>query len=147
MSQLFVDGTAALPLRPITQPRPRPQLRLVSDPPAGGGREVSRPGGAARLTRLGQIVAVMAVALLAALVCMGLGLMPSPAISNGGQPAAEPGAASVGHTLVVQPGDSLWSIATRIEPGVDPRLTVQQLIDRNGLVGTAVSAGQVLRLP
>ena len=147
MSRLFVDGTAALPLRPLGDPYPRPQLRLVTEPPAGGGRLTVARRGPLRLTRRGQLVIVVAVALLVAFGCMVLGLMPS-AVTSAGHAVGEQGmAGAAGTTLVVQPGDSLWSVATRIAPGVDPRLTVQQLVDRNGLTSTAVAAGQVLRLP
>ena len=147
MSRLFVDGTAALPLRPLGDVRPRPNLRLVADPPAGGGRPTSARRGPVRLTRRGQLAVVVAVALLAAFGCMVLGLMPA-AVTSSGQVVGEQGTAALaGTTLVVQPGDSLWSVAARIAPGVDPRVTVQQLVDRNGLPSTAVAAGQVLRLP
>jgi LysM repeat protein len=47
----------------------------------------------------------------------------------------------------VQPGDTLWAIATRVAPKGDPRVTVQQIVDRNGLAGASIEAGQVLVLP
>ena len=147
MSRLFVDGTAALPLRPIGDVCPRPNLRLVADPPAGGGRLTADRRGPLRLTRRGQLVIVVAMALLVAFGCINLGLMPAAATSTGQAVGQQRTVAPVGSTLIVQPGDSLWSVATRIAPGVDPRLTVQQLVDRNGLTSTAVTAGQVLRLP
>lgn len=147
MSRLFVDGTAALPLRPLGDSYSRPQLRLVADPPAGGGRLTAARRGPVRLTRRGQLAIVVAVALLAALGCMVLGLMPAAATSSGQATGEQGTVASAGTSVVVQPGDSLWSVATRIAPGVDPRVTVQQLVDRNGLAGTALTAGQVLRLP
>jgi LysM repeat protein len=50
-------------------------------------------------------------------------------------------------TVVVQPGDTLWAIATRSSPGADPRQTVQRIVDLNGLRGTSVVPGQQLRLP
>jgi LysM repeat protein len=48
---------------------------------------------------------------------------------------------------VVQPGDTLWVIARRAVPDADPRITVQRIVDLNGLTGTAVVPGQQLALP
>ena len=47
---------------------------------------------------------------------------------------------------VVQPGDTLWSIAARRYAG-DTREGVWQLQQRNHLLGTTISPGQRLVLP
>ena len=47
---------------------------------------------------------------------------------------------------VVQPGDTLWSIARRADPGADPRPLVDRLVEVNDLRGT-LHAGDQLRLP
>jgi LysM repeat protein len=47
--------------------------------------------------------------------------------------------------VTVRPGDTLWSIASRIAPQRDPRLTVAALEQLNHLDTPAVQAGQVLR--
>lgn len=47
---------------------------------------------------------------------------------------------------VVRPADTLWSIAER-HYGGDPRSGVWELQQRNGLRGTTIAPGQVLRLP
>ncbi len=44
--------------------------------------------------------------------------------------------------VVVQPGDTLWSIAEDIDPDGDVRATVDRLADRNG--GAALTVGQRL---
>ena len=49
--------------------------------------------------------------------------------------------------VTVRPGETLWAIATRTAPEVDPRQTVAVLMDLNGLETSTVQAGQVLRLP
>jgi hypothetical protein len=49
--------------------------------------------------------------------------------------------------VVVRPGQTLWSIAERSQPGADPRTVVQELIDLNGLHGSAVQAGERLWVP
>lgn len=47
---------------------------------------------------------------------------------------------------VVQPGDTLWGIARRADPGADPRPLVDRLAEVNELRGT-LHAGDQLRLP
>jgi LysM repeat protein len=61
--------------------------------------------------------------------------------------SAAPAPAGSAPTLTVQPGDTLWAIASRVAPKADPRVVVQQIIDRNRLAGASVQAGQVLVLP
>jgi Tfp pilus assembly protein FimV len=46
---------------------------------------------------------------------------------------------------VVQPGDTLWSIARRLQPEGDVRPLVDQLVDLNG--GTDLEVGQRLPIP
>ncbi len=46
---------------------------------------------------------------------------------------------------VVQPGDTLWSIARRLDPSTDPRPIMAELAARNG--GDVVAAGAALVLP
>ena len=50
-------------------------------------------------------------------------------------------------TVVVQPGDTLWSIALQAAPDEDPRGVVDEIVDLNGLGGVGVVPGQVLELP
>ena len=47
---------------------------------------------------------------------------------------------------VVKPYDTLWSIATSHYAG-DPREAVWTIEQRNGLSGSTIAPGQVLRLP
>ncbi len=49
-------------------------------------------------------------------------------------------------TYVVQPRDTLWTIATRFYDA-DPREGVWRLRDRNGLTTTLIVPGQRLRVP
>lgn len=50
------------------------------------------------------------------------------------------------HVYVVQPGDTLWSIASARYAG-DPREGVWKLERRNNLAGTTITPGQQLTLP
>jgi Tfp pilus assembly protein FimV len=47
---------------------------------------------------------------------------------------------------VVQPGDTLWSIARQLAPGRDPRPVVDALVEANDLHG-GLQAGQELSVP
>ncbi|HKA94110.1 MAG TPA: LysM peptidoglycan-binding domain-containing protein [Acidimicrobiia bacterium] len=73
-----------------------------------------------------RVVAVaVAVAALVMVGKAGAALGDSPLAVPERRPAATP--------YVVQPGDSLWSIAARLEPGRDPRPLVDALaVSRRG---------------
>ena len=49
-------------------------------------------------------------------------------------------------TYVVQPGDTLWQIASSRYDG-DPRAAIWRIKERNGLETSSVVPGLVLRLP
>lgn len=49
--------------------------------------------------------------------------------------------------IVVEPGQTLWSIATQADPSADPRLVVQRIVAVNKLTGESVAAGQRLWVP
>jgi len=48
-------------------------------------------------------------------------------------------------TIVVRPGDTLWAIAERIDPGADPRPVVDELVTLNG--SAQLQPGETLRAP
>ncbi|HEY5336188.1 MAG TPA: LysM peptidoglycan-binding domain-containing protein, partial [Mycobacteriales bacterium] len=50
-------------------------------------------------------------------------------------------------TAVVQPGDTLWSIAARVAPGRDTRVVISQIRAVNHLSSASVQVGQRLVLP
>lgn len=65
-----------------------------------------------------------------------------------GMAVAAQGSAPTHYTsVVVQPGDTLWSIAARRYPGDDVRERVEDIEQVNGLSGPAIQVGQTLRLP
>ncbi len=111
-----------------TQPLlPRPRLVLVAPPPAVIRRR--------RVVVAGVLLAVIVMAaLVVGRVSTVLG--GTPAV-----PGHRPGTA----TYVVQPGDTLWSIARSLQPEGDVRPLVRGLSTANGGAGLAV--GQVLALP
>ena len=72
-------------------------------------------------------------------------------LASGGAQATNHGQARAGyqgmHKIVVQPGQTLWSIASTAEPSADPRIVVQEIMTANALTGPAVEAGQLLWVP
>jgi nucleoid-associated protein YgaU len=118
-----------------------------TEPPAAASRPAqarpSLPGAGSpglRLTGRGRIVLAVLTAVAAGL--LGLGT------ASGGPPDAPPGTA--GHSvtrIVVQPGQTLWSIALRADPQADPRLVVGQIMAANALANRSVKPGQRLLVP
>ncbi len=76
-------------------------------------------------------------ALLALLAGASVGFA---AIVHGGAPHAQT-------AVVVQPGDTLWSIAASHYPSDDVRARVDDIEQANGLSSPAIEVGQTLRLP
>jgi nucleoid-associated protein YgaU len=160
-------GTSSAPRPTVVRPRlsgPRPQpgprtrpvgvracspiLRADSAnavPPAAPRRAQVPDGGyrPLRLTRRGRLVLTLCAAAVTSLACFA---------AAGGALAADHGAPSGGPppaptTIVVQPGQTLWSIAVRADPHADPRLVVQRIIAINSLSGGSITAGQRLMVP
>jgi hypothetical protein len=50
-------------------------------------------------------------------------------------------------SVIVLPGQSLWTIASQVAPSADPRSVIQQIIDLNALGGTSIQPGQRLLVP
>jgi len=103
---------------------------------------------AVRLTRRGRlVVTVMLTAVSLSLVVLAWLAIAARAAqaTNGGQ---SPGAVYQNLTsVVVHPGQTLWSIASQAEPTADPRAVMQQIIELNALHGTNVVPGQRLWVP
>ncbi|HUZ20863.1 MAG TPA: LysM peptidoglycan-binding domain-containing protein [Acidimicrobiales bacterium] len=144
------SGPGATPRRPDA-----PYLRLVGADGHPGvvgapadrarrpvtGRPAVPAAGARRLARWLSGVATLVV--LGAL-WLGAGALSS-ARPHG--LAVLPGARRVanGYVYVVRPGDTLWAIATRIDPNGDPRALVSELSAE--LHGATLQPGEQLRLP
>jgi LysM domain len=89
-----------------------------------------------RLTRRGRVLVV------ALLVCLLVGVFAIA--SPPGRAANPPGTHRV---AVVQPGDTLWSIAERYAPSGDRFETIAEIRRLNGLEDYTVHPGQHLLLP
>ena len=95
-----------------------------------------RPLRARRATSGWRVTARSAIA-ACLVVLAGFGLAQ---IAHGGSPAADT-------NVVVQPGDTLWSIAASHYPGDDVRVRVDDIEHANGLRNPIIEVGQTLRLP
>jgi len=116
------------------EPAVTPTVRRV--PPRPVARRGRRASAATYWRR--RVVAV-AVG-LAALVVAG-----KAGAALGGSPLAVPERRPATTPYVVQPGDSLWSIAARLEPDRDPRPLVDALTDSRG--GAPLVPGEVVTRP
>ncbi len=149
-----VDGPLAAPGRVPSRPVPAGRPGAAGPPPG------ARPGRhlAPRSARCAGVVdaatwrrrqlrrrVLLGAAATAVLVVLAL---PWGGAGRVG-PAASAGtveAVVAHHTYVVQPGDTLWSIATRlVGPAGDPRPVVAEIRAANR--GVAVVPGATLRLP
>ncbi len=85
-----------------------------------------------------RTVAVVAAALVAVLM--------SP-LAAGAVRRGEPSAPAAQQVVVVQAGDTLWSIAQRVRPGDDPRQVVAEIAATNGVQPGALTVGASLVVP
>jgi len=92
-----------------------------------------------RLTRRGRLLAVLALT-VALFTLVSLGRVVADA-------GLQHRHAAVTRTWVVQPGQSLWTIASAVAPGTDPRDTVARIVELNHLPGAGVTVGQALQVP
>ena len=130
----------------ITIPAParaaRPATRRTTAP-AARVQHASAPAPApVRLTRRGRRLVRTGVVVLALLVVLAVSLL-------GRTPAGAGSDAAVSATVqvIVQPGDTLWSIAKAAAPGDDVRATIERIGTLNNLDSKSVVPGQTLVVP
>ena len=100
--------------------------------------DLGRPAPPLRLTRRGRAV----VLALLVLVASALSAVLFATASRADDPPAGPPP-----TIVVQPGDTLWDIASRSAPRRETGRAVAELRRLNGLRDSALAPGAVLILP
>jgi hypothetical protein len=61
--------------------------------------------------------------------------------------SSDPPAPRSNPMIVVQPGDTLWTIAGRVAPDRDRRAVIHQIREINGLSGASIQAGLRLAVP
>ncbi|MBU6246063.1 MAG: LysM peptidoglycan-binding domain-containing protein [Actinomycetales bacterium] len=128
---MSVRSAAQAPVSRSTQAGPA--LRVVREPAPMRGRA------RLRLTRRGHIVLIAVSCLALFAVILGSGAVADAAVSLADEPATA--------LVVVQPGDSIWSIAERIAAGQDPRAVVMRIQQLNGLGDWPIVPGQRLVVP
>lgn len=96
-----------------------------------------------RLTRRGRLVvsALVAMALVGILAFAAALLSPQAFASNA------PSGDKQFHYVVAQSGDSLWSLASALDPHADPRDVIAEIVQLNQLDGSALEAGQAVAVP
>lgn len=93
-----------------------------------------------RLTARGRVAVFFLLSVITLLLVMlAMGGTTADAANTSAGPATA--------TVVVQPGETLWSIAKHLDPQGDPRAMVQRLAELNDMQGTTVAAGQQLIVP
>ena len=123
-------GPLAVPPQTPVAPRPAVDPAAATSP---------RP----RLTARGRSVLTAGALIAATLLWFGV------ASAQGANHGVSPGAGGHAATsqVVVQPGQTLWSIALQADPSADPRLVVQRIVAMNSLTGENITVGQRLRVP
>jgi LysM repeat protein len=96
-----------------------------------------------RLTRRGRRLARTVIVLLAVLTALVLSVAARSSSVEAGNAPAEVATT----TVVVQPGQTLWTVARSIAPNADVRDTVARIQDLNGFSGGSVRPGQSLIVP
>ncbi|MDT7615219.1 MAG: hypothetical protein QOF00_2666 [Pseudonocardiales bacterium] len=147
-------GVVAVAVRPAQVERPlchgvpqRPGQRVLARRPV-----VAAPPLALRY-RVRRAVAGVVVALVAAAVVVGLGLLADAAsvVRAAGTPSPGVVAAAPAEIIVtVAAGDSLGAIAERAVPGAtgaELSAVVERIVTANSLTSVQVRPGQVLRVP
>jgi LysM repeat protein len=109
--------------------------------PTAARRQPAAPVPAARprLTRRGRLTVLLVLAALL-FTAFSLGRAASEASS-------EPVATVELEQITVQPGDTLWAVASRIAPQHDPREVIDEIRRLNELSTVELRAGQQLLLP
>jgi LysM domain len=116
----------------------RPRLALVGEPRAAVRRSPRTTPATYRRRRI--VAVLLALAVVVGVGRVGATLGGSPLVT----PERPPASQSV-DTYVVQPGDSLWSIAQAMAPGSDPRPLVDDIIRERG--DAPLRPGEVVELP
>ncbi|MGI9137114.1 MAG: LysM peptidoglycan-binding domain-containing protein [Candidatus Nanopelagicales bacterium] len=117
--------------------------RAARPVPATSSARSARPSGARqpiRLTSRGRAAVFFLLSVVTLLLVMiAAGGTSADASATAGGPATA--------SVVVQAGDSLWTIAKSLQPNGDPRSMMQTLTELNGLEGGALIPGQQLIVP
>jgi nucleoid-associated protein YgaU len=127
--------------RVVTHRRAATQTRVTTR------TRTARPG-AVRLTRRGRLVVTGLVMLAAIVTATLLWMSVAGSVQAASRGGVAPRSPYQGMTqVVVQPGQTLWSIAVAAEPSANAWAVIQQIVEVNALNGPQVYAGELLWVP
>jgi len=118
-------------------------VRTVRETPARTTAAPTSSVAPVRLTRRGRRLARTVVIVLALVAALAFSIAGRSASSQAGDGPA----VAATTTVVVQPGQTLWSVARTLSPDTDVRETVARIQELNGLTGSSVIPGQSLVVP
>ena len=101
----------------------------------------TNPSGVVRLTRRGRLARTLLVLSLAVVLASVFGL------NAGAGTTDSVGSPTSFIEVTVAPGDTLWSLASRIAEGGDVRALVDEIASVNALATADLQAGQKVRIP
>ena len=104
------------------------------------GRPAARRAAPVRLTARGRSV-------LLAILALPLAAFIAGAALNGGGATASMHDAATLEYVMVQPGQTLWGLATELAPAADPRDVIEDVMRFNRLGSADLAAGQQRALP
>jgi LysM domain len=110
-------------------------------------RQASVQPGGLRLTRRGRRVLTGIVMLVVIISAMLIWTSVAGGAQAPGSGSPAPSVYQGMTQIVVQPGQTLWSIAIAADPSAAPWSVVQQIINTNALNGAQIAAGQLLWVP
>jgi multidrug efflux pump subunit AcrA (membrane-fusion protein) len=96
-----------------------------------------------KLTRRGR----MLVSTMSFAAMLAISLVSLFGIATASAKASNEASSSTTTQIVVAPGETLWTIAARVNPEIDPRAVIEDIKALNVIEGSEVYAGQVLLIP
>lgn len=123
-------AVTAAPAGPRSPGRPHPRAVVV-------------PAAEDALLTPAMLAAAAAAVVAAILLSLGIGSGAFSALVP--TPGSAPAAGSAATVVVVEPGDSIWSIARQVQPSGDVRPLVHRIIQANG--SSPLHPGQELVVP
>ena len=96
-----------------------------------------------KLTRRGRLV----LSTLSFATMLAISLVSLFGIATSSANASNETTNSTTTQIVVAPGETLWTIAARVNPEIDPRAVIEDIKALNVIEGSEVYAGQVLLVP
>jgi LysM domain len=131
----------------VPEPRPGGLRGRAPGAPGASGVAPGQRGHGVRLTRRGRLAIVGIAAGLVLAVVAALWLAAATGVQAANHGLAPAMVYKSMTPVVVQPGQTLWTIALRAEPAADPRIVISQIMEFNALSSDVVVPGERLWVP